>query len=151
MLPLISSIFFEEQRGMRMRYFLGIIISFFFFQNAFSEQSLNTIFTGSREGDPASIVKNVSTIHGDYSELEIDLCIPGPDPLIVSRFYTSKDTLDVARFGGWRFHPQTFFLIGPKQNEKLNIYIGMLEGSILKTQLATYIALEHSRTQQVGI
>lgn len=96
-----------------MRCLLGVIVSFFCFQHAFSEQSPDVIFAGSREGDPESLVKNVSTIHGDYSELEVDLCIPGPDPLIVSRFYTSKDRLDIATFGGWRFQPQTFFLICP--------------------------------------
>ena len=57
---------------MMMRCLLGVIVSFFCFQHAFSEQSFNTIFVGSREGDPESLVKNVSTIHGDYSELEND-------------------------------------------------------------------------------
>lgn len=128
---------------MIMRCLLGIILSFVCCQHAFSEQSFNTIFVGSREGDPESLVKNVSTIHGDYSELEIDFCLPGPDPIIISRFYTSKDTLDIATFGGWRFQPQTFFLICPNPDrdgfqtpqgnfECLDIYVGTPEGSLLK-------------------
>jgi RHS repeat-associated protein len=121
---------------------LSLLLSIFFFVEAVA-QSPNTIFVGSREGDPDSLVKNVSTIHGDYSELEVDLCVSGPDPLILSRFYTSKDRLDSATFGGWRFQPQTFFLICPNPDrsgyqtpqgsfECLDIYVGMPEGSLLK-------------------
>ncbi len=67
---------------------------------------------GSREGDPASIVEGVSTIHGDYSELEVDLIVSGPDPLVLSRFYSSHDTPASAHFGGWRFFAQMYSL-GP--------------------------------------
>ena len=125
-----------------MRLILIIVLSLFYSQQAIATPSA-TLFLGSREGDPASLVKNVSTINGDYSEIETDLVVSGPDLLILSRFYTSQDTLDIASFGAWRFQPQTFFLIcgDPKQGgyqtpqgifEGLNIFIGTPEGSLLK-------------------
>jgi len=125
-----------------MRVVLALILYLFFCQEAIANSS-STIFVGSREGDPESLVKNISTIHGDYSELEVDLCVSGPDLLTLSRFYASKDSLDIATFGGWRFQPQTFFLIRPNPDrddfqtiqgtfECLDIFIGTPEGSLLK-------------------
>ena len=119
-----------------MRLILALILSLFCTQSLLA--SAPNIFVGSREGDPESLVQNVSVIHGDYSELEVDLCVSGPDPLILSRSYTSQDSLDVASFGGWRFQPQTFFLICPTpkqdsfQNPYLDIFVGTPEGSLLK-------------------
>lgn len=52
-----------------MRLLLGLIASLFFFQAADAAQtSISEIYLGSREGDPASLVENVSTINGDYTE-----------------------------------------------------------------------------------
>lgn len=39
------------------------------------EDSLSSTYLVPREGDPASLVENVSTIHGDYLEVEADLKI----------------------------------------------------------------------------
>src|SRR5580700_7103684 len=75
------------------------------------EASASQIYLGSRESDPASLVENVSTIHGDYTEVEVDLIVPSPDSLILSRFYSSRDTIQTATFGGWRFNPQCFLSI----------------------------------------
>ena len=36
------------------------------------EISLTNTYLGSRESDPASLVQNVSTIYGDYTEVEVD-------------------------------------------------------------------------------
>ena len=119
-----------------MRLILALILSLCCTQNLLANAP--NIFVGSREGDPESLVQNVSVIHGDYSELEVDLCVSGPDPLVLSRFYTSQDTLDVAGFGGWRFQPQTFLLMCPHpeqdsfQTPYLDIFIGTPEGSLLK-------------------
>lgn len=96
----------------------------------------------SRENDPASFVENVSTINGDYTELEIDLTIPAPDSLIISRFYSSKDNLQTATFGGWRFNQQCFLRMqkDPKNQtyktsegtfEKYFVYVGDSDGSML--------------------
>ncbi|MDJ0652183.1 MAG: hypothetical protein QNJ27_04190 [Simkaniaceae bacterium] len=132
----------QENPQIFMRPILVQILSLFYCCASLASPS-SIPFLGSLEGDPASLVKNVSVIHGDYSELEVDLCISGPDPLILSRFYTSQDSLDIASFGAWRFLPQSFFLIcpDPKQEsrqtsdgtfEGLNIFIGTVEGTFLK-------------------
>nr|NGX37314.1 tRNA nuclease WapA [Chlamydiota bacterium] len=119
----------------------SLIIGFFVFQNAIANDFSITLL-GSKEGDPASIVENVSTIHGDYSEVEIDLIVSGPDPLILSRFYTSNDNVTVTNLGGWRFYPQSVLSVqkGPKKktystaDEKFDrtyVNVGTTEGSIL--------------------
>src|ERR1700691_2187118 len=91
------------------RYLLGLVLGFFYFQNAVAkENSLSTVYLGSRESDPASLVENVSTIHGDYTEVEIDLTVSAPDSLILARFYSSRDSIQTVNFGGWRFSPHCF-------------------------------------------
>ncbi|MGL5264437.1 MAG: DUF6531 domain-containing protein [Candidatus Rhabdochlamydia sp.] len=89
------------------RLLFGFII-LFCFQHANAENSIREIYLGSREADPASLVENVSTIHGDYTEVEVDLVVPAPDSLILSRFYSSRDTVQTAKLGGWRFNPHCF-------------------------------------------
>lgn len=125
------------------RYLMGIVLFHFCFQTAIaSENSLSEVYLGSRESDPASLVENVSTIHGDYSEVEIDLTVPSPDSLILSRFYSSRDTIQTATFGGWRFNPQCFLSIrkDPKGKtyttvegkfERAYVYVGNTDGTIL--------------------
>ena len=44
-----------------------------------ASSSISEVYLGSREGDPSSLVHNVSTIHGDYSEVEVDLVVSAPD------------------------------------------------------------------------
>jgi len=91
-----------------MRFILGFIIGAICLLNVAAQASISEIYLGSREGDPASIVENVSTIHGDYTEVEVDLTVASPDSLILSRFYSSRDTLQIASLGGWRFNPHCF-------------------------------------------
>jgi hypothetical protein len=133
-----------------MRCVLGLILTLFSSLSAFTDQSLSEIYLGSREGDPASLVENVSTIHGDYSECEIDLIVPGPAPLVLSRYYSSKDNLSVATLGGWRFYPQCFLTVqkDPKGKtytttegkfEYAYVYAGTPEGSIL-----TYVGWQNT-------
>lgn len=96
----------------------------------------------SREGDPESIVQNISTIHGNYSELEIDLVISAPDPILLSRFYISGDSFENGSFGGWRFNPHCFLTVqkDPKgksiaiaggRAERTFVHVGDTTGSIL--------------------
>ena len=125
------------------RYLKGLVLGLFCFQNAIaSENSLSSMYLGSREGDPESLVENVSTIHGDYTEVEVDLIVSSPDPLILSRFYSSRDTIQTATFGGWRFNPQCFLSIrkDPKAKtyttaegkfERAYVHVGNPDGSIL--------------------
>lgn len=108
----------------------------------FADNSHNNIYLGSREGDPASLVRNVSVIHGDYSEVEVDLVVSAPTPIILSRYYSSQDLSHIANLGGWRFYPQCFLYL-KKDPEKRSfispngqvdytyVYVGTSEGSIL--------------------
>lgn len=125
------------------RLILGFITSLFCFQHVDATlTSMSEIYLGSREGDPGSIVENVSTIHGDYTEVEVDLTVASPDSLILSRFYSSRDTLPIASLGGWRFNPQCFLTMqkDPKGKtyssaegkfERTFVYVGNPDGSIL--------------------
>ena len=78
--------------------FMGLICSLFCFLQPLA----------ARESDPDNFVENVSTIFGDYSELEIDLIVPAPDSLLLSRFYSSQDPIQIANFGGLHFYPHFF-------------------------------------------
>ena len=73
--------------------------------NAFGSSTLSII---SREGDPESIVKNVNIIHGNYSELEIDAIVEGPDPLIVYRTYNSTYEISHTNLGSWQLLPHCY-------------------------------------------
>ncbi|MGB7128510.1 MAG: RHS repeat-associated core domain-containing protein [Candidatus Rhabdochlamydia sp.] len=125
---------------MIIRLILSFIACLFCFQHANAAQT--SVYLGSREGDPTSLVENVSTIHGDYTEIEVDLVVTAPDSLILSRFYSSRDTFQVATFGGWRFNPQCFLTMqkDPKGKtyssaegtfERTFVYVGNSNGSIL--------------------
>ena len=139
-----------------MRYLLGLTLSLFcFFQNAIAKESFpSTTCLGSREGDPASLVENVSTIHGDYTEVEVDLTVAAPDSLILSRFYSSRDTIQTATLGGWRFNPHCFLSIrkdpkgkayttGEGKFEYTYVFAGTPEGSIL-----TYVGWHNPSSQK---
>lgn len=132
------------------RYLIGLALSLcWFLQNATAkESSLSSVYLGSREGDPASLVENVSTIHGDYTEVEIDLVVPAPDSLILSRFYSSRDTIQTANFNGWRFNPHCFLTVRKDSKgyttaegkfERAHVYVGNPDGSIL-----TYVGWQNT-------
>ncbi len=125
-----------------MRYLLGLILVLFLRIDA-AENLVHSTNLGSRENDPESLVENVSTIHGDYSDYEIDLIVPGPDSLVLSRYYSSMDShSEIPSLGGWRFHPHCFLSV---QKEALartytsaegkfdytHILIGTNEGGVL--------------------
>jgi RHS repeat-associated protein len=83
-----------------------------------------SFFTSSLENDPQSIIENVSTIHGDYSKLETDLIVSGPDPIILYRFYSSRLHFAQAPLGGWQFLPHCFLYL-KKEND---VFIGSTKG-----------------------
>lgn len=131
-----------------MKWVLNLIISLLCLQGV--EASTSQIYLGSRESDPASLVENVSTIHGDYTEIEIDLTVSSPDPLVLSRFYSSRDSLQTASFGGWRFSPHCLLSIqkDPKSKsyssaegkfERTCVYVGNPDGTIL-----TYVGWQNT-------
>lgn len=133
------------------RYLLGLVLSLFCFQNAIGKvDSLSSIYLSSREADSASLVENVSAIHGDYTEVEVDLTVSSPDSLVLSRFYSSRDSLQTANLGGWRFNPHCFLSIqkDPKGKsytnaegkfERTYAYVGNPDGTIL-----TYVGWQNT-------
>ncbi len=121
-----------------MRYLLNLTFAFLcFFQPIGGASSINIT------RDPESIVENVSTINGDYSDYEIDLNILGPDSLVLSRYYSSRaPLLGRASLGGWHFNPHCFLSIQKEALAKtyttaegkfdyIHILIGTDEGSLL--------------------
>ena len=105
---------------------------------------------GPREGHPSSIVDGVSTITGDYSEVEVDLVVPGPDTLNLSRLYSSGDHPASNNFGGWRFLPKCLLSVqkDPKGKtystsegkfDRTYVRVGTDEGSIL-----TYVGWQNT-------
>ena len=133
------------------RCLMGLLVGLFYFQSAAAnEKALSNIYLGSREGDPASLVENVSVIHGDYTEVEVDLTVAAPDSLVLSRFYSSRDSIQTANFGGWRFNPHCFLSLqkNPKGKsyvtaegnfERTCAYIGNPDGAIL-----TYVGWQNT-------
>ena len=108
----------------------------------YANESISALYLGSREGDPEGFIENVSTIHGDYSEYAIDLAIPGPDPLILSRYYSSREGSSLTSLGGWHFYSHCYLTLqnDPKGKfyttsegrfDKVHVYVGTSEGSIL--------------------
>lgn len=103
------------------------------------------IYQSSRELDPDSIIENVSTICGDYSEIAIDMVVSAPDSLVVSRFYSSCDIEETAKLGGWRFFPQVFLSMeraldeGKEDYQGTFLRVGDRDGTIL-----TYIESRES-------
>ncbi len=134
-----------------MTYFLIRLLFCFFLQSAIAKESpVSSTYLGSREADPASLVENVSAIYGDYTEVEVDLTVSSPDSLVLSRFYSSRDTFQTANFGGWRFNPHCFLSMqkDPKVKfyktaegkfERTYVYVGNPDGTIL-----TYVGWQNT-------
>src|ERR1700722_9842178 len=134
------------------RAILILVCSVLCFQDASAGDSpVSNAYQGSRESDPGSLVENVSTIYGDYSEVEVDLCVAAPDFLILSRFYSSRDVGGhAALLGGWRFNPHCYLSVqkDPKGKnysstegkfERAYAYVGNPDGSIL-----TYVGWQNT-------
>lgn len=134
------------------RCLMSLVLSFCcLLQSAFAKESpISAAYLGSREGDPASLVENVSTIHGDYTEVEVDLTVSSPDSLVLSRSYSSRDSVQTANFGGWRFNPHCFLSIQKDSKgksyttsegkfERTYVYVGNPDGTIL-----TYVGWQNT-------
>ncbi len=124
---------------MKTRLITGLLASLITFLNLHANSQISM---GSREGDPESLVENVSVIHGDYTETAVDLTVDAPDPLVLSRFYSSRDSWDKTNFGGWRLNPHCYLTIQKDPSgescttadgnfEKMYAYVGNSDGSIM--------------------
>lgn len=93
----------------------------------------------STESDPDAFIGNYfNAINGDYCEAVTDLIIDGTDPLIIQRFYSSKNYFTGEGDGGWRVFPQNSLIVSKDpvelsegQHEQLYAFTGERSGSIL--------------------
>jgi hypothetical protein len=93
----------------------------------------------STESDPDAFIGNYfNAINGDYCEAVTDLIIDGADPLILQRFYSSKNYFTGEGDGGWRIFPQNSLIVGKDpsessedQHEQLYAFTGERSGGIL--------------------
>ena len=59
------------------------------------------------EGDPSGIVAGcVNVISGDFFDIQRDLVIEGPEPLVLERSYSSSDYSQGGLSNGWHFNLQ---------------------------------------------
>jgi len=64
------------------------------------------------EGEPSSyFMGTVNMITGNYCDSELDLVVPGPEPLVVSRNYSSSSGGSYSPFLGWELNHQ-FWVLG---------------------------------------
>lgn len=76
-----------------------------------SANPLSLILT---ESDPDAFIQNcVNVMNGQYCEAVTDLVITGPDPLILQRFYSTKESR-----GLWRIFPERFLVVGKDFSRK---------------------------------
>ena len=69
------------------------------------------------EGEPSSIVHGcVSAITGDYVESEADIIIPGVDPLVIQRTYSSTPVTDRSMGHGWGLNHHGYIDIDIRRN-----------------------------------
>jgi len=117
------------------------LLPLFSWTSSFADETALQLL-GPREGHPFCIVDGVSTITGDYSEAEVDLVVPGPDTLSLSRLYSSGDHSLNSNFGGWRLLPKCLLSVqkDPKGKtystsegkfDRTYVRVGTDEGSIL--------------------
>lgn len=81
------------------------------------------------EADPDSLVEQVSVIYGDYSEGVVDMVVFAPDPLVVSRFYSSRG--EGGNLGGWRFFPEIWLTLEKRADGEIAIEVGNRDGASL--------------------
>jgi len=54
------------------------------------------------EGEPSATVHNcVNVLTGDFFDIQTDVVLPGPEPLVLERFYCSSDHRNGLLFNGW--------------------------------------------------
>lgn len=89
-----------------------------------SQVPISDIYLGSREGDPASFLENVSTIHGEYTEVEVDVTVAAPDSLVLWRYYSSPDIVTTATFGRYRCRQTKIaWLSDAIKNQRLSSFV----------------------------
>jgi Domain of unknown function (DUF6531) len=86
------------------RYLLGLTFLFTFSLHG-TEETIRKCFetaTENTEGMPSGIVHGcVSVISGDFIDSEVDIELPGPQPLALQRVYSSSDRSNSYLLNGW--------------------------------------------------
>lgn len=107
-----------------------ILIVFVFFCHGILSGYLQPIL--SREVDPSSIIHNVSTLDGSYSEIVTDLVLSGPDSVGLKRSYSNHSS-KLSVFGGWLLAPETLLSIKYSNDGSIaSVVIGDHNGSFLE-------------------
>ena len=88
--------------------FLVILCLFSFFSLAATQEYVEPQDVATTEGLPSSLVnQSVCAITGEYTDSILDVTIPGPEPLVISRVYTSFSTNR-----GWFFNHYDKLILG---------------------------------------
>ena len=75
--------------------------------------SIAAVLLSSTESDPDAFIDHcVNVMTGDYCETTLDIEVAGPDPLILQRYFNTKNYMTGKDFGGWRIFPQTLLVVG---------------------------------------
>jgi RHS repeat-associated protein len=74
----------------------------------------------SAESDPDAWIQDcVSVINGAYRDSTTDLCITGPDALILQRLYNTKNPFTDSQDGVWKIFPERFLVVGKDPSGKV--------------------------------
>ncbi len=93
----------------------SIAVSLFIFFNLvpLHAGSIAAALLSSTESDPDAFIDHcVNVITGDYCETTLDIEVAGPNPLILQRYFNTKNYMTGKDFGGWRIFPQTLLVVG---------------------------------------
>lgn len=103
---------------MRCRYcsFLSFLFLFVAFTSSvFAEVEDKMLPTADIDGGVSSMIAGcVNAITGDYMEMETDLVVAGPEPLVFQRFYSSADYTTRSLYCGWRHNHDGVLLLHKK-------------------------------------
>lgn len=74
------------------------------------------------EGVPEGMIAHhVDAISGQYVDVEVDLYLPGPNPLVLQRNYESGDFATGQDAGQWRIMPHCFLVAGEDEEGKAHL------------------------------
>ncbi len=106
---------------MRLTLLLVCFWPFFLFSNE-SLKGNETAEVSATEGLPSNIANHsVCVISGEYVDSIVDVMLPGPEPLVISRHYASFSTGD--KPGWFSNHADTLILSSGMYEEKFPVYV----------------------------
>ena len=121
----------------KLLFFLIFIISNQLYSNITEEfeRNASTSSLADLEGEPSSIIHgHVSVITGAFIDTDVDLFMPGPEPLYVMRFYSSFSDKDRSLGHGWLLNHHGFIEISKTEKKnalKEDMFGNKIEGPII--------------------